>query len=285
MIEAMAGSAPTRPLLDQAEWAALKRICSSIVRQIAMARRYIHSKSRLRGSPSGRGASRFSLSLASFLAIIIVRSGLLEIEPALATFAGALAIAVHRAPARVRRLRRDLDGGPRAAWAPRCRDGDLARAARLSGLSRHPGLQAAVDLRHHHRPASIRRATRRWRGCGRAMPTRSPMPAFMPPSSSAQAYPDIGPLTVNATPQAAYDAALRGDQQAQMARRRCARPAGRTPRGPHRGGGAHADHGLPRRRRRSACGRTTDGARIDIALVLALRQRSISAPMPRASAA
>jgi hypothetical protein len=29
VIEAMAGSAPTRPLLDQADWAALKSICSS----------------------------------------------------------------------------------------------------------------------------------------------------------------------------------------------------------------------------------------------------------------
>jgi hypothetical protein len=29
MIEEMAGSAPTRPLLDQADWAALKSICSS----------------------------------------------------------------------------------------------------------------------------------------------------------------------------------------------------------------------------------------------------------------
>ena len=76
-------------------------------------------ESRLRGSPSGRGASPVFALLASLLAIIIVRSGLLEIWPALATFAGALAHCRAGAPAGVRRFRRDLDGGPRRAWAPR----------------------------------------------------------------------------------------------------------------------------------------------------------------------
>src|SRR5436309_560621 len=58
-----------------------------------MARRFIHSEPTSRLAIWARRTAGFAL-LASFLAIIIVRSGLLEIWPALATFAGALAIAV-----------------------------------------------------------------------------------------------------------------------------------------------------------------------------------------------
>src|SRR3981081_3512901 len=58
-----------------------------------MARRHIHSESTSRLAIWARRIAGFAF-LASILAIIIVRSGLLEIWPALATFAGALAIAV-----------------------------------------------------------------------------------------------------------------------------------------------------------------------------------------------
>jgi uncharacterized protein (DUF1499 family) len=58
-----------------------------------MARRHIHSEPTSRLAIWARRIAGFAL-LASLLAIIIVRSGLLEIWPALATFAGALAIAV-----------------------------------------------------------------------------------------------------------------------------------------------------------------------------------------------
>src|SRR6202048_1137231 len=58
-----------------------------------MARRFIHSEPTSRLAIWARRTAGFAL-LASFLAVIIVRSGLLEIKPALATFAGALAIAV-----------------------------------------------------------------------------------------------------------------------------------------------------------------------------------------------
>ena len=58
-----------------------------------MARRHIHSEPTSRLAIWARRIAGFAL-LASLLAIIIVRSGLLEIWPALATFAGALTIAV-----------------------------------------------------------------------------------------------------------------------------------------------------------------------------------------------
>src|SRR5262249_18051958 len=58
-----------------------------------VARRYIQSDPTSRLAIWSRRIALFAL-VASLLAIIIVRSGMLEIQPALATFGGALAIAV-----------------------------------------------------------------------------------------------------------------------------------------------------------------------------------------------
>jgi small-conductance mechanosensitive channel len=58
-----------------------------------MVPRHIHSEPTSRLAIWARRIAGFAL-LASILAILIVRSGLLEIWPALATFAGALGIAV-----------------------------------------------------------------------------------------------------------------------------------------------------------------------------------------------
>src|SRR5262249_24310616 len=58
-----------------------------------VARRYIHSEPTSRLAIWAFRIAVFAL-VAAFLAVIIVRSGMLEIKPALATFAGALAIAV-----------------------------------------------------------------------------------------------------------------------------------------------------------------------------------------------
>src|SRR5262249_13281101 len=58
-----------------------------------MARHHIQSEPTSRLAIGARRMAAFAF-VASFLALIIVRSGLLEIRPALATFAGALAIAV-----------------------------------------------------------------------------------------------------------------------------------------------------------------------------------------------
>src|SRR5262245_65352769 len=63
-----------------------------LVRQ-TMARHYIQSEPTSRLAIWARRMAAFAF-VASFLAVIIVRSGLLEIRPALATFARALAIAV-----------------------------------------------------------------------------------------------------------------------------------------------------------------------------------------------
>ncbi len=64
-----------------------------------------------------------------------------------------------------------------------------------------------------------------------------------------KAYPDVVPLQVELPVRAAYDTALQGDRQAQVAGGRCAAAGRRAARRRHRGGGAHTDHGLPRRRR------------------------------------
>ena len=55
-----------------------------------MARRYIHSEPTSRLAIWARRMAGFAF-LASFLAVIIVRSGLLEIRPALAAFSRARA--------------------------------------------------------------------------------------------------------------------------------------------------------------------------------------------------
>ena len=58
-----------------------------------MVRHHLQSEPTSRLAIWARRMAAFAF-VASFLAVIIVRSGLLEIRPALATFAGALAIAV-----------------------------------------------------------------------------------------------------------------------------------------------------------------------------------------------
>ncbi len=57
-----------------------------------MSRRYIHEEPTSQLAIWARRTAGFAF-VATLLAIIIVRSGLLEIKPAIATFAGALAIA------------------------------------------------------------------------------------------------------------------------------------------------------------------------------------------------
>ena len=54
-----------------------------------MVRRYVHSEPTSRLAIWARRVAGFAF-LAAFLAVIIVRSGLLEIQPALATFFGKL---------------------------------------------------------------------------------------------------------------------------------------------------------------------------------------------------
>ena len=74
------------------EWAALKRVCSGCVRP-ADGAPLRHSEPTSRLAIWARRFAGFAF-VASLLAVIVVRSGLLEIVPALATFAGALVFAV-----------------------------------------------------------------------------------------------------------------------------------------------------------------------------------------------
>ncbi len=108
---------------------------------------------------SGRLAL-FALAVAA-LSIVIVRSGILEIVPALATFAAALIFAALAVLLSflgfVAIWRQGLSGLGSALL------GLILglHAARLSGLSRLSRQQAAGDLRHHHRSgqsAALRRA-------------------------------------------------------------------------------------------------------------------------------
>ena len=62
------------------------------------------------------------------------------------------------------------------------------------------------------------------------------------------AWPDIEPVDLDVPVQRAYEVTLAAGQQAQMAGDRRTRAAAAAPHRPHRGGGAHADHGVSRGR-------------------------------------
>src|SRR6185503_16292535 len=205
-----------------------------------MARRHIHSEPTSRLAIWARRIAGFAL-LASLLAIIIVRSGLLEIWPALATFAGALAIAIVALllafAAFVVIWMEGLAGMGAALTAMAVSLALLAypaylglKASRLPWIYDIPTDPPRYDALSRLRPRDANPVT--YSGLYAAEQQR-------------KAYPDVGPLATNATPQAAYDAAL-----AVVNKRRWrvvdARAPGRTARGSHRGSGAHADHGFPR---------------------------------------
>ncbi len=158
-------------------------------------------------------------------------------------------------------------------------------APRLSRLSRPPGLPAAADRRHHHR--SDRSAA--VRGDQRALRPRDANQSIYAGLYAAEqqrcAYPDIEPLMVLSPPAAAFDAALAHRRPSTMAGGRCARRRRRSrPRRPHRGGGAHARHGLSRRRR-DPHARRCRPARGSMCAPPRVTDGTISAPMRAASAA
>ena len=98
------------------------------------------------------------------------------------------------------------------------------------------------------------------------------------------AYPDIEPLSVTATPADRLRGGARrsspGASGASWSTGRRSRP----PRRPDRSGGAHADHGFPRRRR-GARARRRATARASTCARPRATAATISAPTPRASAA
>jgi uncharacterized protein (DUF1499 family) len=171
-----------------------------------MARRYVHSEPTSRLAIWARRTAGFAFA-ACFLAIIVVRSGLLEIQPALATFGGALIIAVL---ALILAL---------AAFVVIWLEGLAGMGAALSAMVLSLGLlayPAYLGITTHRLPWLYDVTTDpidppRYEALARVRPRDANPIAYAGLYAAEQqraAYPDIGPLGVGAVPQAAYDATL-----------------------------------------------------------------------------
>ena len=227
-----------------------------------MARRRITEQPTSRLAIWARRIALFSLA-ATFIAIIIVRSGALEIVPALSTFAGALALAVLAILLAF--------GAAVSIW----KDGVGGMGEAVTGLLIGVALIAYplyLGVKAYQLPAIYDITT------DPIDPPRFDAIARLRPRD-ANPVTYAGPLRRRAAAYGLFRHRARCDQclaagslrrgaeghhQAQMARGRCASAAGPArARRPHRGGRAHADPGLPRRRRRARA-RHADGARIDV---------------------
>ena len=169
-----------------------------------MARRRIAEEPTSRLATWARRTALFSL-VATLLAIVIVRAGLLEIVPALATLGGALVLAalaiVLALGAFIVIWKDGIAGGGRAAAAAAIGIALLAyptylgvRAYRLpmiNDVTTDPIDPPRFDVVARLRP----RGTVEYAGLYAAEQQRA-------------AYPDIEPLIVATTPQIAYDAAI-----------------------------------------------------------------------------
>ncbi|HYZ43795.1 MAG TPA: DUF1499 domain-containing protein [Xanthobacteraceae bacterium] len=171
-----------------------------------MARRYIPSEPTSRLAIWARRMAGFAF-LATFLAVVIVRSGLLENRPALATFGGALAIAVVALvlalSAFVVIWMEGLAGLGAAVTA-------MAVSLALLAYPAYLGIKAyrlpwiydittdPIDPPRYEALARLRVRD--------ANPTT--YAGLYAADQQRSAYPDVGPLGTNATAQAAYDAAL-----------------------------------------------------------------------------
>ena len=171
-----------------------------------MARRFIHSEPTSRLAIWARRTAGFAL-LASFLAIIIVRSGLLEIRPALATFAGALAIAIVALLLAF------------AAFVVIWMEGLAGMGAALTAMAVSLALlayPAYLGIKASRLPWIYDITTDpidppRYDALSRLRPRDANPIAYSglyAAEKQRKAYPDVGPLATNATPQAAYDAAF-----------------------------------------------------------------------------
>ena len=151
-----------------------------------------------------------------------------------------------RRAAVVLRLRRDLAAGPR-----RARLGDLG-CARPRCCSPIRAISAIAPASCRRSPTSpptrpIRRASTCWRACARAAATT--IRARRPRASSRRPIPTSRRCSVDARRSSSpTTSTLALVDQTQMARGRCPSAGRRPARRRHRGGGAHADHGFPRRR-------------------------------------
>ena len=175
------------------EWAALKTDLRGI---IGMARRPFHDEPMSKLAIWSSRLALFALAVAA-LSIIIVRSGLLEIVPALATFAAALVFAGLAILLAFARLRRDLAAGPLRPRTRAARSVSRAGAARLPGLSRHARLKlpAISDITTDtaNPPRFDVLARLRPRG-------RTDYPGAAVAALQRAAYPDIVPLSSTCRP-------------------------------------------------------------------------------------
>ena len=171
-----------------------------------MARHHLHSEPTSRLAIWARRMAGFAF-VASFLAVIVVRSGLLEIRPALATFAGALAIAVIALLLAL------------AAFVVIWMEGLAGMGAALAAMAISLALlayPAYFGLKAYRLPWIYDITTDpidppRFEALAR-LRVRDANPTTYAGLYAAEqqrgAYPDVGPLGTNATVQAAYDAAL-----------------------------------------------------------------------------
>ena len=171
-----------------------------------MARRYVHQEPTSRLAIWARRMAGFAF-VASLLSIIIVRSGLLEIKPALATFAGALVIAV---VALLLAL---------AAFVVIWMEGLSGMGAAVTGmlvalaLLAYPGY---LGYRAYKLPRINDITTDpidppRYEALARLRPRDAnsvAYPGLYTAEQQRTAYPDVGPLGTNATADAAYAAVL-----------------------------------------------------------------------------
>jgi uncharacterized protein (DUF1499 family) len=170
-----------------------------------MARRYIHEEPVSQLAIWARRMAFFALA-ASFLAVIIVQSGLLEIKPAIATFAGALAIAgiaMLLGFAALVSIWMSGRAGIGAALAA------MAIAALMLGYPAYLGIRA-YKLPMIYDITTDPLDPPRYEALARVRPRDANPVAYAglyAADLQRRSYPDIGPLTVNATPQATYDAA------------------------------------------------------------------------------
>src|SRR5262245_1811103 len=194
-----------------------------------MARRHIHSEPMSRLAIWARRIAGFALA-AAFLAVIIVRSGLLEVWPALATFAGALGLAVIALVLSI------------AAFVVIWMEGLAGFGASLTAMGVSLALlayPAYLGMSAHRLPWIYDITTDpidppRYEALARLRARDgNPIPyeGLYAAEQQRNAYPDIGPLGTNATPSAAFDAAL-----AAVNKRRWLIIARSPPQGPRREG-------------------------------------------------
>lgn len=170
-----------------------------------MVRRYVHEEPVSQLAIWARRTAFFAL-VASFLAIIIVRSGLLEIKPALATFAGALAIAGIALLLGFAALISIWMSGRAGLGAAL---GAMAIAVLLLGYPAYIGIRA-YKLPWIYDITTDPLDPPRYEALARVRPRDANPVAYAglyAADLQRRSYPDIGPLTVNASPQATYDAA------------------------------------------------------------------------------